>query len=61
MQHNVSRFMKSRYVKRSVRELVTNAVQLLRQVKQIDSSRMQTPKPKISEAGGLTEQDAGGF
>ncbi|MGB8248026.1 MAG: NAD(P)H-dependent oxidoreductase, partial [Chlorobium sp.] len=61
MQHNVSRFMKSRYVKRSVRELVTNAVQLLRQVKQIDSSRMQTPKPKISEAGGLTEQDAGGL
>ncbi len=61
MQHNVSRFMKSRYVKRSVKELVTNAVQLLRQVKQIDSSRMQTPKPKISEAGGLTEQDAGGL
>ncbi|MCF8382351.1 MAG: NAD(P)H-dependent oxidoreductase [Chlorobium sp.] len=58
MQHNVSRFMKSRYVKRSVKELVTNAVQLLRQVKRIDSSRMQTPKPKISEAGGLTEQDA---
>jgi len=57
MQHNVSSFMKSRYVRRSVKELVANAVQLLRQVKRIDSSHMQTPKPKISEAGGVTAHE----
>ncbi|MBM3162585.1 MAG: Rieske 2Fe-2S domain-containing protein [Chlorobi bacterium] len=56
MQHNVERFMKSRYVKRSVKELVANAVQLLRQLKLVDTGNIQTPKPRITEAGGLTEQ-----
>ncbi|NTU58334.1 MAG: Rieske 2Fe-2S domain-containing protein [Chlorobiaceae bacterium] len=56
-EHNYERFNRSRYVKRSIRELVTNTMNLVIQVKQIDVSRLQTPKPKISEAGTLSQPE----
>jgi multimeric flavodoxin WrbA/nitrite reductase/ring-hydroxylating ferredoxin subunit len=56
-EHNFKRFFSSRYVKRSIRELVTNTMRLVMQVKQIDVSHLQTPKPKISEADTLTAPD----
>jgi multimeric flavodoxin WrbA/nitrite reductase/ring-hydroxylating ferredoxin subunit len=56
-EHNYERFSRSRYVKRSIRELVTNTMKLVMQVKQMDASHLQTPKPKISEAGTLASPD----
>jgi multimeric flavodoxin WrbA len=56
-EHNYERFSRSRYVKRSIRELVTNTMKLVMQVKQMDASHLQTPKPKISEAGTLSTPD----
>jgi nitrite reductase/ring-hydroxylating ferredoxin subunit/multimeric flavodoxin WrbA len=56
-EHNFERFSRSRYVKRSIRELVTNTMKLVMQVKQIDVSHLQTPKPKISEAGTLSQPE----
>lgn len=52
-ENNYNSFFKSRYVKRSVKELVTNTVQLVMQIKNLDVSHLQTPKPKISETGNL--------
>ena len=56
-EHNFERFTRSRYVKRSIRELVTNTLKLVVQVKRMDVSRLQTPKPKIAEADTLTSPD----
>jgi multimeric flavodoxin WrbA/nitrite reductase/ring-hydroxylating ferredoxin subunit len=56
-EHNFERFSRSRYVKRSIKELVTNTLKLVMQVKQIDVSHLQTPKPKISEAGTLSQPE----
>jgi len=50
MVNNVEAFNKSRYIKRSVRELVTNSVLLSGQIKQMDTSSIKTPKPKRAEA-----------
>jgi len=55
MENNYTRFFKNRYVKRSVVDLVTNTVKLVQQIKQMDASQLQAPKPKISEAGSLSE------
>jgi len=57
-EHNYQRFFRSRYVKRSIRELVNNTLKLVMQIKQMDVTGLQTPKPKISEAGTLTEPEA---
>ncbi|MEI8033471.1 MAG: Rieske 2Fe-2S domain-containing protein [Chlorobiaceae bacterium] len=54
-ENNYTRFFKSRYIKRSVRELVINTLKLVMQLKQMDVSLLQSPKPRLSEAGGLTE------
>ncbi|NTU93379.1 MAG: Rieske 2Fe-2S domain-containing protein [Chlorobiaceae bacterium] len=56
-EHNFERFARSRYVKRSIRELVTNTLNLVMQVKRIDVSHLHTPKPKLSEASTLTTPD----
>jgi nitrite reductase/ring-hydroxylating ferredoxin subunit/multimeric flavodoxin WrbA len=50
MENNVTAFRKSKYMHRSIRELVTNSVTLSRQVKHIDARQMHTPKPTIGEA-----------
>ncbi|MCX6177822.1 MAG: NAD(P)H-dependent oxidoreductase [Chlorobiales bacterium] len=55
MENNYTRFFRNRYVKRSVNDLVTNTVKLVKQIKNMDVSDLQAPKPKISEAGSLTE------
>ncbi|NTV01314.1 MAG: Rieske 2Fe-2S domain-containing protein [Chlorobiaceae bacterium] len=57
-EHNYQRFARSRYVKRSIRELVTNTLKLVMQVKQMDATYLQTPKPKISEAGTLSAPES---
>lgn len=56
-EHNYQKFSRSRYVKRSIRELVTNTLKLVMQVKQMDVSHLQTPKPKISEAETLSQKE----
>ncbi|NTV99131.1 MAG: Rieske 2Fe-2S domain-containing protein [Chlorobiaceae bacterium] len=56
-ENNFNRFSKSRYVKRSVKELVTNLLGLVMQIKNIDASHIGSPKPKLSEAGSLTEEN----
>jgi multimeric flavodoxin WrbA/nitrite reductase/ring-hydroxylating ferredoxin subunit len=55
MENNYPRFFKSRYVKRSVVDLVTNTVKLVQQIKQMDASQLQAPKPEITEAESLSE------
>jgi multimeric flavodoxin WrbA/nitrite reductase/ring-hydroxylating ferredoxin subunit len=54
-ENNYVRFFKNRYVKRSVRDLVTNSIRLVMQIKDMDVSQLEAPKPKISEAGSLTD------
>ena len=46
MGHNVDLFVKSRYVKRSVKELVTNSIEMSANFKKLDSSKMDSPLPK---------------
>lgn len=50
MEHNVQLFSKSRYVKRSVRDLIDNDIKLLRQLKGDPCVYIASPQPKISEA-----------
>jgi nitrite reductase/ring-hydroxylating ferredoxin subunit/multimeric flavodoxin WrbA len=50
MEHNVKLFSKSRYVKRSVRDLIDNDIKLLRQLKGDPCVHIVSPQPKISEA-----------
>ncbi len=50
MVNNVDAFKKSRYIKRSVKELITNSVLLSKQVKQMDTTLLKTPKPKRAES-----------
>jgi len=54
-ENNYNTFFRSRYVKRSVKELVTNTLHLVMQIKGMDVTDLHTPKPKISEAGSLSE------
>lgn len=49
MEENTAAFQRSRYIKRSVRELVRNSVMLVQQVKSMDCSNLRTPKPTIRE------------
>ena len=50
MESNTDLFKKSRYIKRSTKELITNSVLLSRQIKQMDMGNLKTPKPKRNEA-----------
>ena len=50
MEQNVKLFSKSRYVKRSVTELIDNDVKLLHQLKGDPCVHIGSPQPKISEA-----------
>jgi len=59
MEHNVRAFNMSRYVSRSVKELVTNSVKLLKQLKHVHYEDMQTPLPKIKEAKVKLEDEMG--
>ncbi|HLF65273.1 MAG TPA: nitrite reductase (NAD(P)H) small subunit [Saprospiraceae bacterium] len=57
MEHNFAEFRKSKYMQRSIKELVTNSILLSRQVKRLDFSDMHTPKPRISEAHMRLDSD----
>jgi nitrite reductase/ring-hydroxylating ferredoxin subunit/multimeric flavodoxin WrbA len=50
MEQNVKMFSKSRYISRSVKDLVDNCVKLLRQIKHDPVVRILSPQPKISES-----------
>jgi len=50
MELNVELFAKSRYIKRSVRDLIDNDVKLLHQLKGDPCLGIVSPQPKISEA-----------
>jgi nitrite reductase/ring-hydroxylating ferredoxin subunit/multimeric flavodoxin WrbA len=50
MEQNVKLFSKSRYVKRSVTELIDNDIKLLHQLKGDPCVHIASPQPKISEA-----------
>lgn len=55
MDHNIARFKKSKYIDRSVKDLVDNCIKLIRQIKTDPCKEdMQTPLPKISEAPSST-------
>lgn len=55
MEHNVQDFRKSRYMKRSIKELVANTVNMSKTVKLMDCSAMQVPLPlrKDKESGSI--------
>ena len=50
MEHNIQQFKKSRYIKRSLRDLVDNDIKLLRQLKGDPCIRINFPQPKIVDA-----------
>ena len=50
MERNVRLFARSRYIKRSVRDLIDNDVKLLHQLKGDPCLHIASPQPKISEA-----------
>ncbi|HZD34807.1 MAG TPA: Rieske 2Fe-2S domain-containing protein [Nitrososphaeraceae archaeon] len=50
MEHNVKQFLKSRYISRSVKDLVDNCIKLSRQIKNDPCVRMESPQPKITES-----------
>jgi len=50
MEHNVKQFSKSRYISRSVKDLVDNCIKLSRQIKLDPCVRMVSPQPKITES-----------
>ncbi len=55
MEHNIEDFRKSRYMKRSLKELVTNAVNMSKNYKLWECSKMESPLPrrKDKEPGSL--------
>lgn len=50
MEHNVKQFSKSRYISRSVKDLVDNCIKLSHQIKQDPCIHILSPQPKISES-----------
>jgi hypothetical protein len=57
MENNVIQFSKSRYVNRSVRDLVDNGIKLLHQVKGDPCRTVSSPQPKIMEATSKLQTD----
>nr|MBK9651113.1 hypothetical protein [Bacteroidota bacterium] len=50
MDKNVMQFKKSEYIKRTSIEMVDNCVEVLKQIKNINSSNIHAPKPKRSDS-----------
>jgi len=57
MENNVIQFSKSRYINRSVKDLVDNSIKLLQQIKTDPCKVVSSPQPKIVEAPSKTKQD----
>jgi nitrite reductase/ring-hydroxylating ferredoxin subunit/multimeric flavodoxin WrbA len=53
MDHNIEQFSKSKYIDRSVKELMENSVCLSRQLKKNPVHEMVTPLPRIDDAAGM--------
>lgn len=51
MGHNVEQFVKSRYIKRSVKELVTNSINMSVNYKKMDCKEIDSPLPKRRDIG----------
>ena len=60
MEQNVKLFIKSRYIERSVRDLIDNDIKLLRQLKGDPCVHIASPQPKISEAPSKIKIDNDG-
>lgn len=60
MEQNVKLFLKSRYLRRSVRDLIDNDIKLLRQLKGDPCVHIASPQPKISEAPSKIKIDNDG-
>jgi hypothetical protein len=50
MDKNVLQFKKSEYIKRTANEIVDNSVEVLRQIKNVNSSNIHPVKPKRSDS-----------
>ena len=50
MEQNVKLFVRSRYIKRSIRDLIDNDVKLLLQLKGDPNIQIVSPQPRISES-----------
>ncbi len=57
MDHNIAQFKKSKYIERSVTELVDNCVCLSKQIKTNPVEHMRTPLPRIEEAVWTKDDD----
>ena len=57
MDRNIAAFQKSKYIDRSVQELVDNCVCLSSQIKRNPVEHMSTPLPKIHEAPSMAEEE----
>jgi len=53
MDHNIVQFKKSKYIERSVHEMIDNCVSLIKQVKKNPVENLKTPLPKIQEAPSM--------
>ncbi|MEZ4821574.1 MAG: NAD(P)H-dependent oxidoreductase [Ignavibacteria bacterium] len=53
MEHNVEQFVKSRYIKRSVKELVTNSINMSINFKKMDCMEIDSPLPKRRDIGNI--------
>ncbi len=61
MERNVAAFSKSRYVERSVKELVDNSIWLSKQIKTTPCEKVMPPLPKISDAPSKVRDENGNF
>lgn len=57
MDNNIRQFSKSKYIDRSVKELIDNAVNLSQQLKKNPVTEMVTPLPRINEASGMMTEE----
>ena len=57
MENNVIQFSKSRYVNRSVKDLVDNNIKLLDKIKGDPCKTVSSPQPKILEAPSKVKSD----
>ena len=59
MDKNVLQFKKSEYIKRTAVEMVDNCVEMLKQIKNVNSANIHAPKPKRSDSlsAGIENMD----
>ncbi|MEO6168751.1 MAG: Rieske 2Fe-2S domain-containing protein [Chitinophagales bacterium] len=57
MDRNIQLFTKSKYIDRTVKELVDNTVRLSRQVKHKPTTDMRAPLPRITESPSRMEEE----